>query len=51
MVKRVMITLSDEQYEILRRLEGFGTRDATKLRNIYIAYLSEHGHIGLTKKE
>jgi hypothetical protein len=29
-----MVTLDDEQYEILKSLKGFGTEDAEKLRNI-----------------
>ena len=41
MVKRIMITLDDEQYEIIKRLKGFGTKDAEKIRNIIIAFLSE----------
>ena len=45
MVKRIMVTLDDEQYEILKRLKGFGQKDAEKIRNIVIAYLSEKSYL------
>jgi hypothetical protein len=45
MVKRIMVTLDDEQYEILRSMKGFGKTDAEKLRNIFIAYISEKSYI------
>lgn len=41
MTKRIMITLDDEQYSILKSLKGFGKKDAEKIKNIVIAYLSE----------
>jgi len=45
MVKRIMVTLDDEQYEILKGLRGFGKKDAEKVRNILIAYLSEKSYL------
>jgi hypothetical protein len=45
MVKRIMVTLDDEQYQILQRLKGFGLKDAEKVRNIIIAYLSEKSYL------
>jgi Holliday junction resolvasome RuvABC DNA-binding subunit len=45
MVKRIMVTLDDEQYEILQRLKGFGKKDAEKIRNVLIAYLSEKSYL------
>ncbi|MBS7616515.1 CopG family transcriptional regulator [Candidatus Bathyarchaeota archaeon] len=45
MVKRIMVTLDDEQYEILKKIKGFGTKDAEKIRNIIIAYLAEKSYI------
>jgi hypothetical protein len=44
MVKRILVTLDDEQYEILQSLKGFGKKDAEKIRNIFIAYLSEKSY-------
>ena len=40
-----MVTLDDEQYEILKQLKGLGLKDAEKIRNIVIAYLSEKSYI------
>lgn len=45
MTKRVMVTLDDEQYEILTGIKGLGTKDAEKVRNILIAYFSEKGYV------
>jgi len=45
MVKRIMVTLDDEQYKILQALRGFGSKDAEILRNIIIAYLSEKSYL------
>jgi hypothetical protein len=45
MVKRIMVTLDDEQYVILEKLKGFGEKDAEKMRNIFIAYLSEKSYL------
>ena len=45
MTKRIMVTLDDEQYGILQSLRGFGTKDAEKLRNIFIAYISEKSYL------
>lgn len=44
-MKRIMVTLDDEQYKILSSLKGFGTKDAEKLRNIFVAYLSEKSYL------
>ena len=45
MTKRVMITLDDEQYEILSGIKGLGVKDAEKVRNVLIAYFSEKGYV------
>jgi Holliday junction resolvasome RuvABC DNA-binding subunit len=45
MVKRIMVTLDKEQYEILQQLKGFGSKDAERIRNILIAYLSEKSYL------
>jgi hypothetical protein len=45
MVKRIMLTLDDEQYKILQGLKGMGHKDAEIIRNVVIAYLSEKGYI------
>jgi hypothetical protein len=45
MVKRIMVTLDDEQYKILQSLKGFGTKDAEKIRSIVVSYLSEKSYL------
>ena len=45
MVKRIMVTLDDDQYRILTTLKGFGMKDAEKIRNILVAYLSEKNYL------
>ena len=51
LVKRIMVTLDDEQYEILKKLKGFGTKDAEKIRNIVIAFLSEKSYLKSLQEE
>jgi hypothetical protein len=43
--KKILVTLDDEQYKILKSLKGFGKADAEKLRNIFIAYISEKSYL------
>jgi len=50
MTKRIMVTLDDEQYEVLKSLKGFGLKDAEKLRNIFIAYASEKSYLKASQK-
>ena len=45
MSKRVSISLDTEQAKILSNLYGLGTKDAEKVKNILIAYLSEKGFL------
>lgn len=45
MTKRVSISLDEEQIELLRFVKGFGSKDAEKVKNILIAYLSEKGYL------
>lgn len=51
MVKRIMVTLDDDQYRILKKLKGFGVKDAEILRNIVIAYLSEKSYLKKATEE
>jgi hypothetical protein len=43
MAKRVSISLDVEQVKLLKGLKGFGTKEAEKVKNILLAYLSEKG--------
>ncbi len=45
MVKRILVTLDDEQYKILQGIKGMGSKDAEIVRNIVVAYLSEKSYI------
>lgn len=45
MVKRVSITLDEEQERLLRSIKFLGKKEAEKIKNIVIAYLSEKGYL------
>jgi len=45
MVKRVSISLDKEQALLLRNLKCFGTKEAEKVKNLMMAYLSEKGYL------
>ncbi len=45
MVKRVSISLDEEQTNLLHSVKGFGTKEAEKVKNLLLAYLSEKGYI------
>ena len=45
MAKRVSISLDEEQVKLLELVKGFGTKDAEKVKNILVAYLSEKGYL------
>ena len=45
MAIRVSISLDKEQIKLLDSIQGFGTKNAEKAKNIIIAYLSEKGFI------
>ena len=44
MAKRVSISLDPEQTKVLKSLKGLGTKDAEKVKSIFLAYLSEKGY-------
>jgi len=45
MVKRVSISLDEEQVKLLELVKGFGSKDAEKVKSILLAYLSEKGYL------
>ena len=45
MTKRVSISLDEEQIELLKFVKGFGSKEAEKVKNILMAYLSEKGYL------
>jgi len=46
MTKRIQVNLDSELLEIIKKMKGFGKKDAERLKNIIIAYLSEKGRLG-----
>jgi len=46
MTKRIQVNLDEDLLEIIRKMKGFGKKDAERVKNIIIAYLSEKGRIG-----
>ena len=44
-IKRVSITLDEEQLKILDTVRGFGNKDAEKVKAILISFLSEKGYL------
>jgi len=46
MTKRIQVNLDDEILDVIRKLKGFGKKDAERLKNIIIAYLTGKGKIG-----
>jgi len=44
-IKRISITVDKEQIDLLNKVHGFGEKDAEKVKNILIAYLSEKGYL------
>lgn len=51
MSKRVLITLPDETYKIIKSIETLGTSDADKIRSIVISWLSEKSLISTKAKQ
>ena len=45
MTKRVSISLDEEQMRLLDSVKGFGSKEAEKVKNLMIAYLSEKGYL------
>jgi hypothetical protein len=45
MVKRVSISLDEEQLRLLDSIKGFGKKEAEKVKNIMLSYLSEKGYL------
>ncbi len=45
MAKRVSISIDKEQVKLLEQLKGMGSKDAEKVKNILLAYLSEKGYL------
>ena len=45
MTKRIAISLDPEQIRLLDSIKGYGKKEAEKVKNILMAYLSEKGYL------
>lgn len=45
MVKRVSISLDEEQLKLLNSVKGFGTKEAEKVKSILMTYLAQEGYV------
>ena len=45
MTTRIAVSLDNEQLSLLRKVKAFGTKDAERVKNIVLAYLSEKGYL------
>jgi len=51
-VKRVQVTFTKEQWQLIERLKGiFGTTDSEIIRNVVLAWLAEKSIISVFIKE
>jgi hypothetical protein len=50
MSKKIMVTLTDEQYEKLKKSKALGETDAEKLRNSFLIYDSLKDLLEVIKK-
>jgi len=44
-VKRVLVTFDDEQYDIIHNIKGIGIADAEKIKNMVIYFLNEKSYV------
>ena len=51
MSKKVVVTLPDETYRLMKKLEGMGEKDGEKVRNLVIAWMAEKSMISASAKE
>ena len=51
MSKRIIVTLPDETYRLMKHLEGMGEKDAEIVRNIVISWMAEKSMISTSAKE
>lgn len=51
MSKRIIVTLPDETYKLMKKLDGMGDKDAEIVRNLVIAWMAEKSMISTSAKE
>ncbi len=51
MSKRIIVTLPEETYKLMKSLNGMGEKDAEIARNLIIAWMAEKSMISTSAKE
>jgi len=51
MSKKIVITLPNETYKLMKKLEGMGEKDAEIARNLIISWMAEKSMISTSAKQ
>jgi len=51
MKKKVMVTLNEKQYELLKEMDELGSTDSEKLRNAFVIYHNMRGFLAKKGKK
>lgn len=51
MSKKIVVTLPDETYKLMKHLEGMGNKDGEIVRNLVISWMAEKSMISTSAKE
>ena len=51
MSKKIVVTLPEETYRLMKNLEGMGEKDAEIVRNLVISWMAEKSMISTLAKE
>ena len=50
MSKKIVVTLPDETYKLMKKLEGMGSKDGEIVRNLVISWMAEKSMISTAAK-
>lgn len=50
MSKKIVVTLPDETYNLMKKLEGMGNKDGEIVRNLVISWMAEKSMISTAAK-
>lgn len=51
MSKKIVVTMPEETYKLMKHLEGMGEKDAEIVRNIVISWMAEKSMISTAAKQ
>jgi len=51
MSKKIVVTLPEETYKLMKKLDGMGEKDAEIARNLIISWMAEKSMISTSAKE